>query len=1002
MVSGLSPQCFLGSTSAAGEPSTPEATQSSTESIKPAQKSEGIEGHTASDGKREEFLKIAGQVLSSTGQPEAGASIQVINRFLDMDLSTKTGQDGRFMIEFPYKETDIGRLRIIATSADFSELSFLGFTQRTTKRSDLETLKIELKTARSAQVKVVDQQGNPVPAANVALQLSYPNTIHALANTDGLATFQLPHSEEIASVVAWKDHAGLDYKIYSLPPGQENDQLAEKPDFPSEIAEVLTLEGAAPLTVTLADAEGLPLPGTRTYVWALQKRQDGQSLNLSLYYEYLAETSESSGKVAFNWFPAWQEKNLTLWATADGFVRTRIPYNPAADAGNAAAQLERLVPIRGTVTFRNGEPAAGIKVQAVGAGYGVDHFHGDAITDDSGRYEILAAPNQIYLLYVADQKWAASSQSGFALLPGKVVEDRNFVLKPTTKVFGRVLNKATGEPVGGKVVALYERGVALHLMGKDILPNPSNRRTWVCPSRTIAINSDAEGRYEIFLGEGRYSLARGDIELMEIAPGEVEKQLDIPIEIDSRTKVKFNGTVVDQANKPVSGAIIHAISLDFRYHGGWRATTNSEGKFQVERYAEPTMLHVKNLGDTLGAMVEIAADQTEVDIQLSELGKSNGRLMSKGGAEPVAGVKLKFGVQIKDIIYPRFGTRLLTDARGDFSLAGLVPGAEYICTLDDPPGGYILTVAKVVVKPGQTLELGELEMPVAPKPYVPPTLDDRIETAFNVNGTPLERFERAKQLVQNVNQNLLILFARPDDPCVKALMRIRYEDEDFRPYRDDFLIMAIPTDHDRFKAAQDLATALELASFNESDDLRLIVVNRDGEVVGQLGIDQLCDGDSLSKEHLFTHLDKHKIQPLDARKLLDEALATAARENKRVLVQETATWCGPCHQLSKYLQANRQWEKDYVWVKMDHRWTGAIEIMRQLRDGASGGIPWFAILDSSGKKLATSNLPDSGENIGFPSSKEGREHFANMLKSTRQHMTDQDLDDLVQGNLNQD
>ena len=80
---------------------------------------------------------------------------------------------------------------------------------------------------------------------------------------------------------------------------------------------------------------------------------------------------------------------------------------------------------------------------------------------------------------------------------------------------------------------------------------------------------------------------------------------------------------------------------------------------------------------------------------------------------------------------------------------------------------------------------------------------------------------------------------------------------------------------------------------------------------------------------------------------------------------------------------------------MDHRWTGAKEIMAELRDGAEGGIPWFAILDADGKKLATSNSLEGGENIGYPSEAGGQVHFAHMLNTTRQRMSEADVQSLI-------
>ena len=129
----------------------------------------------------------------------------------------------------------------------------------------------------------------------------------------------------------------------------------------------------------------------------------------------------------------------------------------------------------------------------------------------------------------------------------------------------------------------------------------------------------------------------------------------------------------------------------------------------------------------------------------------------------------------------------------------------------------------------------------------------------------------------------------------------------------------------------------------------------------------------------------------DASTVLKDALRQAGKEEKRLIVQETATWCGPCHLLTRFLNANREWEKDYILVKMDHRLEGARELMEEIRDGAEGGIPWLAILDAKGEKLITSNDSESGDNIGYPSSESGQEHFFKMLNETRKRMTEEEV-----------
>ena len=100
------------------------------------------------------------------------------------------------------------------------------------------------------------------------------------------------------------------------------------------------------------------------------------------------------------------------------------------------------------------------------------------------------------------------------------------------------------------------------------------------------------------------------------------------------------------------------------------------------------------------------------------------------------------------------------------------------------------------------LAVGDLTIPRPPKPYTPPTLDERIADAFGVRGTPVERFDRARELTGLVNQHLLIVFGAPSDGRIRVLMDLRYNDEEFRPFTDEFRIIAISTDEQQLVAAE--------------------------------------------------------------------------------------------------------------------------------------------------------------------------------------------------------
>lgn len=949
------------------------------------------------------LIQLSGRVIDTDNTAVSNATVYVQFEYGEINTSVATDEDGSFQLDFHLDLERKFSMRVWAETSDGEKMGFYRFQQPSGDEREItysiKDMEIRVEPIRVASIQVVDETGLPIESANVAMQLSDPITIGSFrTDSSGESNITLPISERIISVVGWKDFKGLDYRSYELGRGRDADLNAKAPEFPFDRKLTLKLDGAKSLKVKVADDAGTILRDVPLNVWLLQKETEAEELNLSYFTDYFTTKTDSNGEASFDWFPSWQTQQTTVWPSAKGYERTRGVYDPITQRSNLNIVLNRSIPVRGKVSFPDGSPAAGISVLAVGAGYSYDDFYSSVLTDENGRYEILVSPNQIYLLAIRDKKWSAPSQSSFAVLPNQTVDEHDFQLRPATRVYGQVLSKTTNQPLANQLVYFSEYGIDLNRLGKDILPNPEGSNRWVAPINQSNQMTEQDGKFEFFVGNGEYKLfIQGSQTETIVIKDEPEKQANLYVE--GMEKRELVGRVVsNETDEPLADVMVNGIARNFMKHDEWKAVTNDGGSFKVLRTSEATTIHAINADRTMGAIQDISANDESVELRLNRLGSAKGRLLTENGSEPAAFVKLNYGVLIADqnrMSSNRFGKLITTDEDGYFSMIDLVPGWEYQCNLFDNPGGYILTAARATVEPGQILDLGDRNTPTTPKPYIPPTLEEQIQEAFNVNGTPTERFERAVKQIELVNQNVIILFGKPDDPRVHRFMQVRYEDEAFRPYSDDFRIMAVPTDGDRLLAAQELAKQSNLNLVDGREAFHLLVFNKSAELIASAGIKQLCDGEELSKDALFVLLDQHRTQPLDAQTLLDEALKKATAENKRVLVQETATWCGPCHQLSRLLMANKQWEQDYIWVKMDHRWTGAREIMAKLRDGASGGIPWFAILDSSGAILSTSNEPESGDNIGFPGEASGQKHFASMLKATRQRMTDAEIDQLV-------
>ena len=102
-------------------------------------------------------------------------------------------------------------------------------------------------------------------------------------------------------------------------------------------------------------------------------------------------------------------------------------------------------------------------------------------------------------------------------------------------------------------------------------------------------------------------------------------------------------------------------------------------------------------------------------------------------------------------------------------------------------------------------------------------------------------------------------------------------------------------------------------------------------------------------------------ESLDGTKQVSDALATAQKENKRVLIQFGANWCGWCHKLHRLFdtdkEVNDELKAHYVLILVDVNKGHNAALVKKY--GAERlGLPSLVVLDSTGKHLTTKN---SGE-----------------------------------------
>ncbi len=102
----------------------------------------------------------------------------------------------------------------------------------------------------------------------------------------------------------------------------------------------------------------------------------------------------------------------------------------------------------------------------------------------------------------------------------------------------------------------------------------------------------------------------------------------------------------------------------------------------------------------------------------------------------------------------------------------------------------------------------------------------------------------------------------------------------------------------------------------------------------------------------------------DGARQISDAVARAKKENKRVLLQFGANWCGWCYRLHNLFQSdkriNEKLRADYVVALVDINKDHNRDLVIKYNAQASG-LPFIVILDGDGKHLKTQNTGELQE-----------------------------------------
>jgi hypothetical protein len=244
------------------------------------------------------------------------------------------------------------------------------------------------------------------------------------------------------------------------------------------------------------------------------------------------------------------------------------------------------------------------------------------------------------------------------------------------------------------------------------------------------------------------------------------------------------------------------------------------------------------------------------------------------------------------------------------------------------------------------------------------------------------RLAKNLKWASDASQRVLVFTSAPDSRWTKQFFAAQDSEADDHAVFADFVVQCATPEQAKRLADKGIVSSPESGA-------SLAILEADGTLLGQLDLPLDDATEAAVHSRLIEFLTAHQVKFANAKQTLDEALAQAAAEDKRVLIQMSGPNCRPCILLSQLLTRHDDLlSKDYVYAKLDMRMPGAKQTKKTY--GADfQTIPWLAIVSKEGELLVSSQGPEG--NIAYPRGEVAKAHFKKMLQSTSQRLTEEEV-----------
>jgi len=926
-----------------------------------------------SSGKETE-IRLRGEVFEAEGRPTTDLKITGSLKVFGVVNPLEPKVEGhRFEVWVP-----VHRLRGLwfrAASANGDRVAYKQLSAFEIRQAAIDGIKLTLQEpTREVEVRVV-HEGQPISGAAVKVELgafAFQIELRSHTDDDGIARFRLLSGQKLHRLDAWTEDFRIGGYSFRRKPARD----------PNVDRHVIELSKCRDQKMRFVDGEGAPVSGLD---FVISMATAAPNYNFLGTNEHFTMTTGSAGEANYKWFPDWDDHHFSAHLRSDQW---KIDGDKEIEAGVVVFKLKRAKNrkrIEGRVVSDSGG-VSGLYVE-MSSFQGEQENQSDVpstFTASDGTFSVDVLPDSTYCAYVLDTQWVS-----------EIVDMIPYQSK-SGKITPPVLSVSKGQEVEVIVTSGPQEKPYSNLpiyinrihhftwQGKERTQNGSTGPRWWATTdksgRATALTLPGELKAMVLSPQWRAE------ETVHVKDGEVTT-IRFHREVEEKRKVSGRLVLPEGFESTLERAEIKIGSVGGNYDDQQTLTCGKDGSFSFETLsAEIGVFGSTHDGRAAGSVVATNLD-APITVLLRPTRECDGQLLGKGD-QPLVGHGVRAIIRVAGDedsnggFLTHFEAKRIeakTDEQGNFTLHG-VPIEMQVDVYTDAMDG----------SPDRT-RIGEIYLELN---------DSRPRTVIRLSRALKNDSEQplALQYTEMLRDCALSGFHLMVITSSNTKSVTEFVDKNFKDHRANKNIsrfmQIVVSDGEENLASADV-TFLKEHDWQLAGEDRVIAyaVDAKGNKLGRLEIDVSDEG---AAEEVADFIHQNAPVQVDAEKKWKEAFAEASRSNRRVWARTSSRYCGPCFRMARWLDDQQKLlEEDYVMLKIDRfRDQSGDSVADRLTGGMSHGVPFHAIFDHE-ENLLIDSVGLLG-NIGHPSSYEGKKHLQKMLLETRQKLTDDEIDQLVE------